>query len=95
MSVHSLAMGCYSQVRTSSVLSISILFDIHRNCRENEVKLREWLEMVGMSDARRSLESMAYDKEKFPLLLIIAKDRGSYNIVDICTGTLYVYFAFL
>ncbi|KAL6736874.1 hypothetical protein Aduo_007177 [Ancylostoma duodenale] len=54
--------------------------------KENEVKLREWLEMVGMSDARRSLESMVYDKEKFPLLVIIAKDRGSYNIVDICTG---------
>ncbi|VDO26290.1 unnamed protein product [Heligmosomoides polygyrus] len=47
--------------------------------RENEIKLR-------MSDARRSLESMVYDKEKFPLLIIITKDRGSYNITDICSG---------
>lgn len=54
--------------------------------KENEIKLREWLEMVGMPEARRSLESMVYDKEKFPLLLIIAKDRGSYNVTDICTG---------
>ncbi|CAJ0607033.1 unnamed protein product [Cylicocyclus nassatus] len=54
--------------------------------KENEVKLREWLEMVGMGDARRTLETMAYDKEKFPLLVIIAKDRGSYNIIDICAG---------
>ncbi|KAK6737709.1 hypothetical protein RB195_020049 [Necator americanus] len=54
--------------------------------KENEVKLREWLEMVGMADTRRSLESMVYDKEKFPLLVIIAKDRGSYNVVDICAG---------
>lgn len=54
--------------------------------KENEIKLREWLEMVGMSDARRSLESMVYDKEKFPLLIIITKDRGSYNITDICSG---------
>ncbi|KHJ79110.1 hypothetical protein OESDEN_21252 [Oesophagostomum dentatum] len=54
--------------------------------KENEQKLREWLEMVGMPDARRSLESMVYDKEKFPLLIIIAKDHGSYNIVDVCAG---------
>ena len=54
--------------------------------RENEGKLREWLEMVGMPDARRSLETMAYDKEKFPLLILIAKDHGSYNIIDICAG---------
>ncbi|KAK6057155.1 hypothetical protein COOONC_05332 [Cooperia oncophora] len=54
--------------------------------KENEVKLREWLEMVGMSEARRTLESVVYDKEKFPLLVIITKDRGSYNVNDICTG---------
>lgn len=60
--------------------------------RENEIKLREWLEMVGMSDARRSLESMVYDKEKFPLLIIITKDRGSYNITDICSGRSCFFF---
>ncbi|PIO75871.1 hypothetical protein TELCIR_02066 [Teladorsagia circumcincta] len=54
--------------------------------KENEVKLREWLEMVGMSEMRRTLESMVYDKEKFPLLIIITKDHGSYNINDICSG---------
>nr|CDJ91318.1 AT hook and UBX domain containing protein [Haemonchus contortus] len=54
--------------------------------KENEVKLREWLEMVGMPEVRRTLESMVYDKEKFPLLIIITKDRGSYNVNDICSG---------
>ncbi|KAJ1349619.1 hypothetical protein KIN20_005213 [Parelaphostrongylus tenuis] len=54
--------------------------------RENELKLLEWLEMVGMSDIRRSLEAVIYDKEKFPLLVIITKDRGIYSINDICTG---------
>lgn len=54
--------------------------------RENEAKLVQWLELVGMSEIRRSLESVTYDKEKFPLLVIIAKDHGLYNISDICTG---------
>ncbi|VDL75430.1 unnamed protein product [Nippostrongylus brasiliensis] len=54
--------------------------------KENKVKLREWLEMVGMPDVRRMLESVIHDKEKFPLLVIVIRDRGSYNVSDICTG---------
>ncbi|VDM53864.1 unnamed protein product [Angiostrongylus costaricensis] len=54
--------------------------------RENELKLLQWLELVGMSDIRRSLDSVIYDKEKFPLLVIITKDHGLYNISDICYG---------
>lgn len=54
--------------------------------RENELKLLQWLELVGMSDIRRSLDSVIYDKEKFPLLVIVTKDHGLYNINDICYG---------
>ncbi|KJH50538.1 UBX domain protein [Dictyocaulus viviparus] len=54
--------------------------------RENEMKLLQWLELVGMPDIRRSIEAVVYDKEKFPLLVIITKDHGQYNINDICSG---------
>lgn len=55
--------------------------------RDNEQKLAEWISNLGMFDTRHIVEMMRYDSERFPLLLLLTREKGNLKLVDICYGT--------
>jgi len=51
---------------------------------ENKTKLIEWLTMLNMNEVAASLRYIS--KDKFPLLMVLAKDQGTVQIAQMING---------
>lgn len=54
--------------------------------RENEQKLKEWLQLLGIQEVRQTIDMFSRHTERFPLLVLLTREKGTYNLVNMCTG---------
>uniref|UniRef100_A0AC34QE48 UBX domain-containing protein n=1 Tax=Panagrolaimus sp. JU765 TaxID=591449 RepID=A0AC34QE48_9BILA len=51
---------------------------------ENKARLNDWLTMLGMNQINETTRYVP--KDKYPLLLVIVKDHGTYTLAQLITG---------
>lgn len=54
--------------------------------RENKQKLFDWLKMLNIPESRAFFEAMHYERDRYPLLILLTKEKGTLKIVDVCDG---------